>query len=121
MLFPFPTIVHISLILLSSIADAKNRRRCSFGDPCWPDDDTWQTFNASIGGRLIRSTPPAAVCHTEHFNAEQCSAAKENWFNSFWRTNQTGAYAGIVWEMGERGRCFVDTPPEAPCDDGLGK
>jgi hypothetical protein len=64
--------------------------------------------------------PSAAVCHTEVYNADQCAIAKESWLDSFWRTNQSGAYVATVWEMGKSGQCFVSTPVSAPCDQGVG-
>lgn len=96
-----------------------HHRRCSYGDPCWPSKRTWQAFNSSISGRLIRTLPSAAVCHDERYNEDLCDMVKENWGNSFWRTNQTGTYTIMAWEMGD-GQCFVDSPREAPCEQGRG-
>lgn len=104
-----------------SPADAISRRRCAYGDGCWPSDKTWNAFNASISGRLIRSYPSAAVCHIERYDGALCEAAKENWENSFWRTNQTGAYAAIAWELGDKDQCFIESPRGAPCDAGWGE
>jgi hypothetical protein len=111
-----------ALGLLSTTVGARNqiRRRCAYGDDCWPSIDIWNQFNATVGGKLVRSVPSAAVCHTERYNADQCAAANSSWLDSFWRTNQTGAYAAIVWEMGNSGQCFIDTAVEAPCDQGIG-
>ncbi|KAF7588253.1 hypothetical protein BBP40_005975 [Aspergillus hancockii] len=107
--------------IISTAVDAQgqSRRRCAYGDDCWPDTQTWNDFNATIGGKLIRSVPSAAVCHIERYDAEQCAVAKESWLDSFWRTNQTGAYSAIVWEMGKTGQCFINTPVGALCDQGL--
>ena len=110
----------LGLLSLAVGAQSQPRRRCAFGDDCWPSVDTWNQFNATVGGRLIRSVPSAAVCHTQRYNAKQCAVAKSSWLDSFWRTNQTGAYAAILWEMGETGQCFVDTAVNAPCDQGNG-
>jgi hypothetical protein len=108
--------------LLSTAVGAQSqpRRRCAYGDDCWPSVDTWNQFNTTVGGKLIRSVPSAAVCHAGRYNADQCAVAKSSWLDSFWRTNQTGAYAAILWEMGYTGQCFIDTAVEAPCDQGIG-
>ncbi|KAF7505684.1 hypothetical protein GJ744_000533 [Endocarpon pusillum] len=95
-----------------------SRRRCAFGDKCWPDDSTWQAFNDSVSGHLIRSVPSAAVCHHERYDAGLCDTAQKEWRNSLWRTNQTGAYSAILWELGSD-QCFINTPRDAPCDAGL--
>ncbi|KAK2757894.1 hypothetical protein FQN54_004300 [Arachnomyces sp. PD_36] len=107
----------ISSLAISSLAEAQPRRRCAFGDDCWPDEETWSAFNSSISGHLIRSYPSAAVCHEERYDAGLCDAAEQGWESSFWRTNQTGAYSAILWELGDE-ECFIDSPMSAPCDQG---
>ncbi|KAL1956572.1 hypothetical protein VTO42DRAFT_7043 [Malbranchea cinnamomea] len=108
-------------LAISAVVDRPGyaHKRCAYGDPCWPSDHVWQSFNSSISGRLIRTFPSAAVCHDETYDVDLCMVAKEEWGNSFWRTNQTGAYTAIAWELGD-GQCFIDSPREAPCDQGLG-
>jgi len=108
----------ITTSALFSAANAHSRRRCVFGDDCWPDDCTWQAFNASVSGRLLQSVPSAAVCHQERFDAGLCDAARKGWKDSFWRTNQTGAYSAILWELGDD-QYFIASPPDAPCDSSL--
>lgn len=104
---------------LLSPADAYSRRRCAFGDKCWPDGSTWQAFNDSVSGHLIQSAPSAAACHHERYNAGLCDTVQKEWKNSLWRTNQTGGYSAILWELGSD-QCFINTPRDAPCDAGLG-
>jgi hypothetical protein len=110
----------VGILTIAANAEGHHRRRCAYGDDCWPDAQTWNGFNTTVGGRLIRSFPSAAVCHTERYNADQCNIARHSWLDSFWRTNQTGAYSATVWEMGNNGQCFIDTPVNAPCDQGIG-
>ncbi|QMW39082.1 hypothetical protein G4B11_002362 [Aspergillus flavus] len=109
----------VGILSVATNAQTQPRRRCAYGDDCWPDTQTWNDFNATVGGRLIRSVPSAAVCHTERYNADKCSVAKDSWLDSFWRTNQTGAYSATVWEMGQTGQCFINTSASAPCDQGI--
>lgn len=115
--------IHKQFAILSSVAifaPTAVSSRCRFGDPCWPDDISWQDFNATVGGRLIHSLPSAAVCHKGQFyNKEACDYARQNWDNSLWRTNQSGAYAALVWEMGKYGQCYLDDV-DKPCDQGRG-
>ncbi len=42
----------------------------------WPRKTKWQALSSSLDGRLIKSTPPAAVCHADQptFDAEVCNA-----------------------------------------------
>lgn len=114
---------HLLIFLLPSLcfaATPKPRQRCRFGDSCWPDEETWQSFNDSISGHLIRTFPSAAVCHGQTYDLEECNEAKAEWNSSFWRTNQTGAYTAIVWELGNQ-QCFINSSRSAPCQPGLGK
>src|SRR3954471_7106021 len=104
----------LTISVLCSSANAHSRRRCAYGDDCWPEGCTWQAFNASVSGRLLQSAPSAAVCHQERYDAGRCGTARREWRNSFWRTNQTGAYSAILWELGND-QCFIDSPPNAPC------
>lgn len=120
--------MHISqfALLLDALAcltsaRPSRRRRCTYGDNCWPDERKWKAFNSSISGRLMRTYPSAAVCHTDQYDADLCNTAKENWTNSFWKTNQTGAYTSTLWELGPKGQCFIDSPKDAPCDQGRGQ
>lgn len=110
----------LSAFVISSVADTAPRRRCAFGDDCWPDEESWKSFNASISGHLIRSCPSAAVCHEKQHDAGLCTAAKQGWESSFWRTNQSGAYSALLWELGDD-QCFINSPLSAPCDQGLGE
>lgn len=111
-----------ALALSSPIhGDDLPRRRCTFGDDCWPDTQTWHDFNTTVGGRLIRSVPSAAFCHGELYDAEKCNITHANWLNSSWRTSQSGAYSALVWEMGKYGKCLNDEAINEPCDQGIGK
>ncbi|TFK66371.1 FAD binding domain protein [Pluteus cervinus] len=94
------------------------RQRYAYGDECWPNANEWATFNSSISGRLARSFPSAAVCHTEEYDGELCDVARTEWTNSFWRTNQTGAYSAILWELGYS-QCHINSTKTAPCQPGL--
>ncbi|KAI9368655.1 hypothetical protein BJX61DRAFT_550263 [Aspergillus egyptiacus] len=110
-----------ALGLLSTAVGAQSppRRRCTYGDDCWPTLDAWDQFNATVGGRLMHSVPSAAVCHGERYEADRCAVARSRWRDSFWRTSQPGAYSAILWEMGQTGQCLIDAPVEAPCDQGI--
>jgi hypothetical protein len=109
---------------LCSLTDAHRphpqRRRCAFGDHCWPSKSEWDSFNSSISTRLVSSVPPAAVCHHELYDAVLCNNAIHEWNNGSWRTSQAGAYTDILWELGND-QCFINTPIDAPCEPGLGE
>ncbi|KAL2269319.1 hypothetical protein VTJ83DRAFT_1503 [Remersonia thermophila] len=49
------------------------------GTPGWPSPSEWQSFNATLGGRLLQPNPPAAVCHAAGFNTTACKAIVKGW------------------------------------------
>jgi hypothetical protein len=97
------------------------RRRCAFGDDCWPDHQIWHDFNTTVGGRLIRSVPSAAFCHGSLYDAGRCDISREEWLNSTWRTSQPGSYSALLWEAGYYGKCLNDEANNEPCDQGIGE
>ncbi|ETS76200.1 hypothetical protein PFICI_11587 [Pestalotiopsis fici W106-1] len=66
------------LSLLSSVV-CETQCRCFPGDACWPSEDDWASFNASVGGALIRTVPVASVCHGEQYNESACAAVQADW------------------------------------------
>lgn len=111
------TTAFLAAFTFSSAGTVTQFHRCKSGEPCWPSQSEWNTFNQSISGHLLATYPSAAVCHTAHHDAALCKVAQQNWTNSFWRTAQPGAYSAILWELGED-QCFIDTAIAAPCGQG---
>jgi len=48
--------------------------KVSPGDASWPSIAEWAAFNKSLEGRLLKPTPPAAVCYASHsaFDKAEC-------------------------------------------------
>lgn len=112
-------ITALLLFACCQAAGIKPRHRYRYGDTGWPEEQVWRDFNSSISGRLVRTFPSAAVCHNSQFDDALCTEARQEWENSFWRTNQTGAYTAMAWELGA-GQCFIDSSRAEACDQGLG-
>jgi hypothetical protein len=53
--------------------------RCVPGDVCWPSSATWNSFNATVHGRLIATVPQASVCHDPFYDEAACAGLKEGW------------------------------------------
>jgi len=106
----------LALGLFASPAHAK----CTFGEKCWPSQQAWASLNSTLGGHLLTVFPPAAVCHNDRglFNAAACTVAQQNWTNSFWRSDQPGAYEDPFWENGYD-QCYINSSQTAPCQQGL--
>ncbi|KAG8919912.1 hypothetical protein FRC02_001291 [Tulasnella sp. 418] len=112
-------VLHLLTPIVASQAVYASPNHCHYGEPCWPTASIWQNFNTSINGQLAVVLPPAAPCHAPNYNEAGCSAARSNWFNSFWRADQLGAYQSPYWERGLNGTCFIGTLVEQTCDQGL--
>jgi hypothetical protein len=62
---------------------ASKECRCFPGDYCWPSQAQWNTFNETLGGKLVATVPLAAPCHVDSFtpyDAEQCGAVQDTWW-----------------------------------------
>ncbi|KAH7341890.1 hypothetical protein B0J17DRAFT_765885 [Rhizoctonia solani] len=108
--------IRIASVLFSFGISVRGARRCTSSDSCWPSSSVWSSFNASISGRLVEPHPPAWPCHDPHYDAAACAEAQQNWADSFWRSNQTGAMQGLEWDSPE---CRIDTPRNVTCPQGL--
>lgn len=54
-------------------------------DETWPSSGRWNAFNASLGGALIKSVPPAAACYTgEYQDAAKCAEVRRGERNAVW-------------------------------------
>ncbi|KAI9713955.1 MAG: hypothetical protein M1820_000685 [Bogoriella megaspora] len=89
--------------------------KCFPGDPCWPTLSEWQTFNETIGGKLIATIPLASVCHDDQwgsFDAEACSELQDRWFSpeTHWQTSSS-AMAPFFANMS----CDPWYPKDAQC------
>lgn len=74
-------IVTVFIIIAADITVAVDltRCRCFPGDTCWPSNDDWAHFNASVNGQLVATVPIATPCHDPSFDAGQCKALQDNW------------------------------------------
>lgn len=54
------------------------------GDPSWPSDDIWETFNSLLGGSLIRPVPLAASCYADwsSYDVDICAEVSGQWLDS---------------------------------------
>ncbi|KAJ1308120.1 hypothetical protein OPQ81_002182 [Rhizoctonia solani] len=107
------TWVWSSVFLIRSTGLAS--KPCTTGQKCWPSVETWSSFNSSIDGCLTSPHPPAWPCHDPNYDESACNAAKENWSNAFWRSNQTGASQDPIWDSL---LCGIDTPRNETCEQG---
>jgi hypothetical protein len=55
----------------------------------WPSAASWSALNDSLSGRLLKPSPPGAVCHPGQptFNMAACPAVQAGWLTSIFHTN----------------------------------
>ena len=49
------------------------------GDASWPTSTEWETFEALLGGGLIKASPAAAPCHGPEYSAGTCDVIIQDW------------------------------------------
>ncbi|KAK8099640.1 FAD binding domain-containing protein [Apiospora kogelbergensis] len=77
--FSIGTAVSAVFAQSTELADCK----CFPGDPCWPSEADWASFNRTVGGRLVATVPLAAPCHDSAFgpyNESACAALRSTWW-----------------------------------------
>ncbi|KAL3495011.1 hypothetical protein BJX62DRAFT_246374 [Aspergillus germanicus] len=77
------------LLLAGAGALASPNCKCSPNDPCWPSPADFAALNATVGGNLIRSTPPGSACYPDQpdYNLDHCTFVLDNWFDSDFHAN----------------------------------
>ena len=85
------------------------------GDESWPDTKQWDDFNTTVGGRLVRTGPIAAVCHGSTYDKQRCDTLRDNWF--FPGTHITSSSSPMAYEH-SNDSCNPFLEPEAPCEIG---
>ncbi|KAK0510018.1 hypothetical protein JMJ35_007412 [Cladonia borealis] len=53
--------------------------KCFLGEACWPSDQEWSNFNATVGGRLIKTVPLGSPCHYPDYDATLCEVLQSEW------------------------------------------
>jgi hypothetical protein len=64
------------LASMAGLASASGHCKAIPGTSSWPCAADWQSLNHTVGGRLLKPSPPASVCHPDwpNYNAAACLA-----------------------------------------------
>ena len=74
---------------LSNAAPCPTTGNCkvSPGDRQWPSDSAWAFLNTTVGGGLIKGSPPALACYTGSYDATRCTEVLSQYnTNGTWRS-----------------------------------
>ncbi|RKO93313.1 hypothetical protein BDK51DRAFT_19414, partial [Blyttiomyces helicus] len=111
-----------AVLALASTTTALPASQCRCTDPtaaCWPNAAEWNRLNATVGGKLIAVTPPAASCHEGDAGDAACADEIHNQFDSAWRINQPGAMQNMNWESpNPLQTCLPTANATTPCFQG---
>ena len=82
MLSSYVSLFVTSLLWLSVLPAVTARCKALPGTIEWPCESKWQALNQTLGGRLLKPPPTAAVCHPDQptFDLDTCNATQ--WSNS---------------------------------------
>ncbi|KAF5347957.1 hypothetical protein D9756_010213 [Leucocoprinus leucothites] len=86
------------------------------GDRDWPSDLQWSAFNKTVGGRLIKTVPIGAPCHSNFprvsFSQSECDNIKANWHDpAFHELTANSAQAPLFANKS----CDPFSPPTSQC------
>jgi hypothetical protein len=83
-----------SLVALAFATPPADKCVCLPGQDCWPSTADWNTFNGTVGGRLVQVVPVGAPCHDPNYDAEVCQVLETLTTNSTWRSDNIGMLSG---------------------------
>ncbi|TLD25653.1 hypothetical protein PspLS_06299 [Pyricularia sp. CBS 133598] len=67
--------------------------RCTPDQDCWPTVETWSSFNNSLGGSLIKTTPLPLPCYLgSNQDADACTAVLQNFTNETFQAGHPLGY-----------------------------
>ncbi|THC91359.1 hypothetical protein EYZ11_009174 [Aspergillus tanneri] len=85
------------------------------GDSCWPSSADWARFNASVGGRLVATTPLAQACHDPFYNKDECQYLQKHWTQP---ELHDASSSSITAAAVANETCDAFTPRSKPCTPG---
>jgi hypothetical protein len=98
--------------LVSGLPSNPNICKASLGSLDWPSISQWAALNASVSGRLLKPSPPGAVCHPGQptYNATECPAVLTGWYTLPLHTENPISSA---WNNWNNESCLPTLP--SPC------
>lgn len=118
----------VALSLLSASALVALARAaapyCVPSNACFPSTGVLAAFNATVGGRLIKSVPYGSVCYAATYDAAKCAALVANMSVDAYRLEIPDALMYTTWELTADGagcpvpRDVALTPVNGTCTYG---
>jgi hypothetical protein len=112
-----PSKVMLSLfkfLILGAISFTSVNAECKVipGSAGWPSCADWDALNQTLGGQLIKPTPPGAVCHSDQptYNNATCAVIAQQWSNYTFHADNP---VSTDWDNANNDTCLPD--PAQPC------
>ncbi|KAJ5314115.1 histone-lysine n-methyltransferase suv9 [Penicillium atrosanguineum] len=105
------------LLAIASRVGASQKHNCNCfpGDECWPSVSTWNAFNESISGRLIKTVPLAIPCHAPYYDENKCEILRNGWNKTYEHYQSSSS---IMAPFFTNGTCDPFHPVSKPCTFG---
>jgi hypothetical protein len=91
----------IQFLGLTVLGHANSRPHCKAtpGTSSWPSADSWSRLNHTLSGRLLKPSPPGAVCHPSQatFNLLACPAVQAGWLTTAWHADDPISVSENNW------------------------
>ncbi|KAF9978918.1 hypothetical protein BGZ73_008423 [Actinomortierella ambigua] len=100
----------------ASLASSNLKCKCLPDQACWPKESDWNSFNASVGHRLIKTVPVASESHAPKYNEARCREIVQDYNYDKWRSLQPGAVMSANWETFRGKGCLLNQT--TPCMQG---
>lgn len=86
--------------------------KASLGSPDWPSLSQWAALNTTVSGRLLKPSPPGAVCHPDQpsYNVTECSVVLNGWYTLLLHTENP---ISSVWDNWNNDSCLPTL--SSPC------
>lgn len=84
-------------------------------DADWPSAATWDSFNSTVGGRLIATVPIGSPCHDPTYDATACAALQADWVLG--STHYTSS-SSVMQQSWANNSCDPFTNQSTPCTLG---
>jgi FAD/FMN-containing dehydrogenase len=108
--------VGAALLATAATATASSQLcRSTPADASWPSEAAWSRLNSTVGGKLIKTVPIAAVCHDPLYDEAQCATLRETWHSP--STHLLDPASPMAFEH-SGAACNPFAPRDQPCEVG---
>ncbi|PVH92519.1 FAD-binding domain-containing protein [Periconia macrospinosa] len=112
--------VIFAIVVRVSLSPSPSQCRVIPRDAAWPSTDGWDSFNTSVGGKLIATIPIGAPCHQifssgsniSTYDQAQCDALRNTWF--FPETHLVSSSSPMAYQFGNN-TCNPWSSSDTPC------